>query len=449
MASILRRFLDEGLAGQIARGGAGSFAIKLANTFLGLLSVIMLARYLGPDGFGLYSYVFALVSLLAIPAQFGLPKLVVRETARAQVAEDWARMRGVWRWTTYVVLVLALSMAMLAMIMAWVYSDRFSGLQFWTFACGMVLMPLMALARLRGAALQGLRRVVLGQLPEGVVRPVLFIVFIFSVPALHINTELNAALAMGLHVLASGIAFMLGAWILYIAKPNQLNADLLPIYEVRRWLSAAWPLALIAGMQQINTYTDIIMLGIFIPASEVGIYRVAVQGAMFVIFGLQSVGMFVSPYFARLYAQSDMERLQRLVTLSSRLSFFTAVPLVTVLMIWGTEILGFLFGESYENAYVPMAILLIGQLINALFGSVGMLLSMTGHERDTARGVMIAAFSNVVLNLILIPEYGMNGAAVATSTTLIIWNVLLWRDVRRRMCIDCMAVRIGSVPLKK
>jgi len=72
-------------------------------------------------------------------------------------------------------------------------------------------------------------------------------------------------------------------------------------------------------------------------------------------------------------------------------------------------------------------------------GSVGALLNMTGHERDTLRGVAIAAVANVVLGLALIPLFGLEGAALATAATLIIWNLLLRQAVWGRIRIETMA----------
>jgi O-antigen/teichoic acid export membrane protein len=81
-------------------------------------------------------------------------------------------------------------------------------------------------------------------------------------------------------------------------------------------------------------------------------------------------------------------------------------------------------------------ILAFGQLINVLFGPVGILLNMTGHERDTMRGLTMAAVLNVLLSLTLIPMFGINGAAIASAITLVICNVLLWKSVRKRLDIQ-------------
>ena len=433
--ALLDRIRANGLVGQLTRGGIGSIAIKFSNTLLGLALAIVLARALGPEGYGTYAYVLALVSILAIPAQFGLPRLVVRETAKAQVSEKWGLMRGIWRWSSITALISSVGVAIIAATLAWLWSAHFSQMQLATLFFGLLLVPLMVMGNLRGAALQGLRRVVWGQMPEMILRPGFLILFLLMIIGWS-SQALTASQAMGLHVMAAGTAFIIGALLLFRSRPDPLRAHPMPVYETRAWLMSAWPLALTAGMQQININTDIIMLGFFVPAEEVGIYRVAVQGGLLVVFGLSVVSMFVSPYFARLHVQGDHERLQRLVTIGARAAFFAALPTFLVFAFLGDVIIRFLFGAAYVNAYIPLLILSFGQLINALFGNVALLLNMTGHERDTLRGMAIAAGSNIALNILLIPLFGLNGAAFATALTLLIWNLILWRSVQKRLNIN-------------
>src|SRR5688572_30631473 len=145
--------------------------MKAAATGLGFAVAVVLARALGPEGYGVYSYVYALVLLMAIPAEFGLATLVVRETAKAGALGQWGTVRGVWLWASSAAGILAVVFAAVGGSLAWLFADRFSTAQLATFGWGLALVPLMALGNLRGAALRGLGRVVTGQLPEGVLRP--------------------------------------------------------------------------------------------------------------------------------------------------------------------------------------------------------------------------------------------------------------------------------------
>lgn len=377
----------------------------------------------------------ALVSILSMAAQFGMPKLVVRETAKAHVNKEWGLMRGVWRWASMLSGSFSVGLAAIAIALTLIWGDAFPEMYLGTFFFGLILVQLITFEKLRGAALQGLRHVVFGHLFESVLRPALLIILILMF-CWWGASDFTPLQAMRLHVVAAGIAFFIGAWVLYAYRPVQLCSLPAPVYESRVWFMSIWPLALVAGMQQLNQSTGTLMLGIFETPEDVGIYRVAAQGAMLVGFGLQTVNMFIAPYIARLHAQEDYKRLQRLVTISTRVSFFIALPIVLVWACWGDGIIHFIFGEDYVGAYLPLVILAFGQLINVLFGPVGILLNMTGHERDTMRGLTMAAVLNVLLSLTLIPMFGINGAAVASAITLVAWNVLLWRTVRLKLGIN-------------
>lgn len=425
----------EGLRAQLLRGGMGSISVKLGQTILTFLVSVVLARMLGSEGFGVYSFVYALIMVMAMPAQFGLANLAMRETAKAQADGHWGLMHGLWRWVNTAASVLSFSLLIGAGILAWIFSGYFTLVQIATFAWGMALLPLVLFSNLRGGILRGLRHVVAGQIPEFVVRPGVLVVLVLSVGLLWPNTRFTAPMAMALHVLAGMAAFLVGVGFLWRLRPTSVRRAALSIYDTRAWIASAIPLAFVAGMQVVNRHTDIVMLGFITAAEDVGVYRVVAQGGILVTFGLQAVNMVVAPRFAQLRNTDDMIRLQRIVTMSARASFLIALPVVFCFVIWGSEILQVVFGPEFVRGHTPLVILAFGQLVNAGMGSVGFLLNMTGHERDTARGVAVAACCNIILNLILIPPFGMNGAALATALTLVIWNALLAYSARKRMGI--------------
>ncbi len=434
-----RLFAGDDLRAQLVRGGFGSLALKLASAGLAFALTIVLARALGPTGYGVYAYVFALVSIIAIPAELGLPTLVVRETAGAHADEQWGLMRGVWRWSAAAVGALAGTVALVAGTLAWSLADRFTGEQLATFAWGLLLVPLIALGNLAGAALRGLRNVLQGQLPELVLRPAVFVA-LSAAALLSGSGRFTADTAMALHVAGAASALAVGAWLLARARPAQVARAPLPEYESQRWLGSALPLALVAGMYLIHQQTDIVVLGLFMGSGDVGAYRVAAQAATFVAFGLQAVNTVVAPQFARLYGARDIARLQWVATFSARVILVLTVPVAGLLVFFGEAVIELVFGAAYAPGYAALGILAIGQLFNAAFGSVGFLLNMTGHERDTARGMAIAVAVNLVLNVALIPRFGLEGAATATALTLALWNLLLWNAVRARLGIDSTAL---------
>jgi O-antigen/teichoic acid export membrane protein len=204
------------------------------------------------------------------------------------------------------------------------------------------------------------------------------------------------------------------------------------------------PLAFSSGMGIVTRQASILILGLFVSAADVGVYRVAAQTSLLAAFGLDAVNMVVAPRFATLFARGEAERLQRLVTASARVILAFSLVVTVGFVVFGKPFLRLVFGAPYEAAYLPMVILLAGQLVNSATGSVGALLNMTRNERETAKGMAVAAASNVALNLALIPILGTAGAAMATAASLVTWNVLMWRSVRRRLGVNSLAFHVGK-----
>ena len=437
---------SKGFRAQLLQSGLGTVAVKVGGMGIALAVAVVLARALGPRGYGIYTYVFTLVALMAIPARFGLPILLVRECARAMALSDWAALKSILRWALATTTVVSLALVSVCWVAALIFSKSHPDLEFSTFSFGLVLVPLTGLIGVCGAALSGLRKVVLGQLPEMVVRPGLFLSFIWLTLWFGRDGALSPSLAMALNCLAAAFALIAVLYLLRRALPEELKGEIPLHYEHRRWVGSALPLTFIIGMQFINTQTDILMLGFFVPAEDVGIYRVAIKGAEVAAFGLTAVGTVTMPYFARFYASCEMERLKRLATYSARVMFLFAVPAALIFIIFGRTILSVVFGPEYTRGYYVLVILSVAQVINASFGTIGQLLNMSGHERETARAITIAAISNIGLNFLFISTFGVEGAALATGLTLVVWNLLLWRALRRKLGVDSSIVGLQVRP---
>jgi len=415
----------------------GSMWLKLTSVGLVFLSTVILARMLGPADYGVYSYVYALISLLSVPSEFGLPTLVIRETASGMARQDYAAVQGVWRWSGRMTAIISLSLVCLTGIAVWLFKEPLAGRRLETFAWALALVPLIALGDLRGAALRGLNRIVAGQLPEFLLRPGFYVLFLLGSMLLS-AFSFTAPVAMALYVAASALAFGIGAWLLWRVTPDMVR-QAAPRFENRAWLLSALPLAFIGGMTLINQQASILLQGFFLPDSDIGIFRVATQVSLLASIGLMAINMVLAPRFAALYAQGEMVKLQRLVTSSVRVILVFNLVITIVFVVLGKPFLSQVFGVSYEAAYIPLLILLGGQLVNSGVGSVGLLLNMTHHERETAKGMLLAAVLNVTFNLIFIPKWGIIGSSIANVISLIAWNVLLWWLVRKKLHINSLA----------
>ena len=281
-----------------------------------------------------------------------------------------------------------------------------------------------------GSILRGLRRVVHSMWPVAALKPVAILALI-GVAAIA-GQALSPAMAMSFNIAASVVAALVLCVLMARYWPREagsVDAE----YRTRDWLRALLPFSFLGAASIITQKTDIVMLGWLTTASDVGVYNVVVQGSMLVSFGFTAMNSVLAPTIARLFVQEDMVRLQRLLSVSSIAILAIAVLVLGVLAAFGKPLLTTVFGQEFERGYAALLILGVGQLVNASVGSVGTFLSMTRHENDTLRAIVVAAIVNVVLNGVMIPLYGMVGAAVATMSSTVLWNIMMSVSVYKRL----------------
>ena len=142
-----------------ASGAAGTFALKVASTGLGVVVGVVLTRTLGATGYGVYAWAMAWGTLLLVPSVLGLDRLLVRETAALGSRRAWAELRGLLLWANLTTLGLSVGLAALGCIGAWFAFGHADPPMFRTVVWSLLLLPLSALTKLRQGALQGFRQV--------------------------------------------------------------------------------------------------------------------------------------------------------------------------------------------------------------------------------------------------------------------------------------------------
>ena len=268
---------------------------------------------------------------------------------------------------------------------------------------------------------------------DSVVRPLLilgmFLVLYRIQPATDAHSILQANVLAVLAVLAILASHL---WARLPAAAKQARPD---FSDLRSWLALALPMILISGIGLLLNRTDIIMLGSFMGPAESGVYAIGSRFAELATFGLAAVNTVLAPRISEMYHAGERDRLQGLVAVAVGFSLVFTLCVAAVLGAFGQVLLA-LFGERFPAAYLPMLILLGGQIINALAGSVGYLMIMTGRQREAAIILFAALVVNVGGNLAFIPQWGLQGAATATGLSIAFLNVALLIRVRKHMDID-------------
>lgn len=416
---------------------SASSAIALGNAVLTFLVSFVLARLVGVGGFGVYSLVYVILMLVSIVLHAGLTRLVTRETARAGVREDWDAMWRIWIWSLRVILAFSLGAAAVAVLAILTFDARLEPAFADTLLVGLVMLPLLVLGALGSAILQGLGFVIQGQLPGRILQPAGLVVF--AGIALVVGQQASAGQAMALATLSALIAGLIAAYWLWLRLPKGARGRTFKGHGEPAWWRSMLLLTASVGLLQLNSYIDILVIGMFQPIGDVGIYRVIAQSATISLLGLQAIRQIATPGFVQFHANDNTAGLQSSARRSAQIAFGFATLVAVLGFAFGEFFLGFVFGEGFRPGVTALYILLFTNMLNAYFGPIGALLNMTGHEHLMFRSTAAAAAVNAVLCLAMVPGIGMVGGAISTLISVALWNGLAWFAAHRSLGVDSRA----------
>lgn len=430
---IAARLGVDGDTRQFARGTSVSFLIQGAGAGLIFLSEIIMARILGTGGYGLFATVMAWSQVLVLVVLLGTNNLLLRFVPTYLATADWCSLRGLLRFSARISVLVGIGIVVAVVCGVVVVGERMPDDTRWALLAGFSVLHFSALSLQRQAVLRGLQRVATALIPEMIFRPVLLMTFAGGL-AWGLGRTLSAPAGLAANSAAVILAFLLGWYWQRRTMPVEVGAAS-PVSDAFGWLKVSIPLFVVTCMQLLLVRMDIMILGLLSGRDHAGIYAAGSRVADLIVFALGTANIVAAPMIAALHARGDMRGIQRLLRLLSIGILSVALPVAVMIFIFGGDILA-MFGTGYRNAYVPLQILVFAQLVNALCGPVSYLLAMTGHQRVLMIVLSVAAALNLVLNLLLIPAYGIVGAAIATAVTTVIWNTVLVYVIRRNLGVQ-------------
>jgi O-antigen/teichoic acid export membrane protein len=418
---LLGREESASLRHRLLAGVAGLLSLRVAFGALAFGVTVVLARVLGRAGVGNYNFALAWVTLLGAPAILGLDQLLVREIPAFTLRSDWGLVRGIVTVANRIVLGTSACLIIGTLVVAWFLRDSTPIETLRTLAIATILIPVIALTRLRQATLQSFHRAVVGAVPERLIIPGLLLVFLEAGELT--RTSVTAPFVMVANVVACCVALVVGARLLQRQFPAEARSAT-PAYLTRSWIREAIPIFLLGSVSVVFSQADVLILGSLTGAAIVGPYSIADRSADLLTVVMVAQNAAFASTAASLYSAGDVTSLQRLTTRIARLTVLGTLPAAVVFIGFGHWFLSFFYGAEFGGAWLALLLLSVGQLVNIGAGLNGMLLVMTGQTQSAVRVVGISALINVVLNFVCVPRWGMDGAALANMISLIVWNVL-------------------------
>jgi O-antigen/teichoic acid export membrane protein len=415
---------------RLAQRLAGTvFMIRVASAVLAFGSQVLLARWMGSFEFGVYVYVWTWVLLIGQPLHLGLGTAAQRFIPEYRESGMLDRLRGFLsgsRWIAFagatgVAAVCALGVRLLS---PWL--DHYLIIPLYL-AC--ISLPAYALAITQDGIARSHDWMGLSMVPTYVVRQTLLTGLMAAGYVAHLPMTAETAMIMAaasIWLPTLGQLFVLNARLAACVAPGPKS------YAVGVWLTTAFPILLVEGFYLLLTYVDVLLLQQFRPPDEVAVYYAAAKTLALVSFVYYAVSASTAHRFSEYDVAGDQAGLTAFIRLSIKWTFWPSVAATALLLALGRPLLS-LFGPQFSGGYRLMFILAIGLLARAAIGPIERLLNMLGQQRACAL-VYGAAFAiNFVGCLALIPLFGTAGAAVATSLSLIVESIMLFKVTKSRL----------------
>lgn len=416
----------------LRRGSTLTFGVQVAGAGLGYLLEVVLARVLGPEAYGEYTWVMATVYLLAVVGALGMPKASVRFIAEYRTNRHWQLLKGLFIrglqliGLTGIALVAIVTVAILFLVEspteAWLLLLLF----------GAALVPLRSFLDFEMGVSRGLKKMVLAFAPTSIFRPLLLMGAIGF--AVAIGTEVSSGEALGLTALVYLVLVVGHGFVIWRKLPDESRLSEARFAE-KKWLRVSLPLLLAAASFMLLSRTDVIMLGILSDSRNVGLYNSASRTAQLTGYVAIALNSIAGPLISELFTRGERQKLQELAGRVSAWTFWPSLAIGLGLIVLARPVLG-LFGSEFAAARIPLVVLVAGYVLASSVGSVAYLLDMTGYQDYTAKVVAMSSVLNIVLNVVAIPLLGAVGAAIATITSMMVWNLWLRRTVKRELAIE-------------
>lgn len=407
---------------EILTGSVWALAAKVLATALTLAISVVVARFYGAQATGILAVVQSFLMLATIFTVLGTNSAILRLIPEHIEKYSVTSAFRVYRKMQYLVGGVSLVTGTLLFFFSGLIADKIFSKPHLTYFLSLAaaFVVFNSLMDLNTQAVRGLRLIRVFAFMQ--LLPSTITLFILVVITYYFRAQENPVYA---YLAAIAITALIGVLVMDKSFKVRSQADaLVHDISVTSILSISLPMLMTASMLFLIGQTGVIMLAIFRTEAEVGYYAMAVKLATLTTFALGAVNSMAGPKFSELFHTGKMDELFYVAKKSSKLLFWTTTPVLLGLLLLGKPLLGYFFGADFTVAYPALVFLILGQFVNSVSGSTGMFMNMTGRQNIFRNITFGAALLNISSNLLLIPHFGILGAAFSAMVSVSFWNIV-------------------------
>lgn len=422
----------EKLTKQVAKGGGITFFGRVVGKGISVITVVVLARFLGAEILGLYFLGMALLNLSGMVSRLGLDMGSIRFISIYHGEEDKEKIKGVIFQSLFLSFIVGIFLASTLFFSSDLIAKKiFNNIDLiYVIKLFSVGIPVFSVFMVATVIPRGFKVMKYFVYTSNIFTPLLNIALIlfFFTAGLSIEGAIYAK------ILSFLIGLLLALYYIYRTFPEILDREIKPSFDIQTLLKFSIPLTGTTFLLFLIMWTDVLMIGYFLLPSDVGIYRVAAQIALLLMLLNGAFNSIFAPLTANLYHRKEFDRLDQIFKITTKWIFYLTLPVFLIIIFANQEILT-IFGKEFLDGKNVLVLLGLAHLINAVTSGSRVVLIMSGREKLEFLNTFLIVISNIILNIILIPIYGIIGAAMATGLSIIALNLLRLIEVKKLLGI--------------
>ncbi len=422
----------------VAKGGGWLAAGDLVNYVARFVAALVLARFLGADGYGLYTLTVSLLFLASGLGNLGLDATMERYTAVLTHRGDSRGMWGTLQLGLGITIVSSIITSSIVFFAADAISrglfddDRLASM----FRIGAFVVPFLIATSLLASIVRGFKRMDYSALTENFLQPVVRLTLIFILAI----TGLTSTIALAIF----GISY-LAAVIVLVGLVHRLHPLNRPLRDADRYVKEvatfSFPFWFAGVLTQLRKSLQPVLLGVYSTVANIGIISLVKSANLLGRVAVISIGKALRPTLAVALDQGRDEETGHLYQATTRWTLSANLPIFVLMVLHPVAILS-LFGESFEAGATALIIVAFGELANAASGTCGAIIDMSGLTLVKSINKIFEVAFTIAMNVLLVPAFGLVGAAFAFTISRTVLQIVRLVEVQKLLGFQPYNIRI-------
>ena len=438
---------------------AKSSLIVLVGIFMSkILSYIyriIIARYYGPEVYGLFSLAAIISGFFIVFSALGLNEGLLRYIAFYRGKKQISKIRNILK----ISLTVLFFSGIIAGIILFLASDYISirifhnynlifFLRIFSFA-----IPLFVLSQIFLSIIRAYERIGVYSFAFNILQNFIKVLFLVIFIAFSFNSD------------SISFSYVLGIFSMLIFSyfyckykiPEVFLKD--KFYDkklIKNFFSYSWPLLFFGVAANLLGWIDSLILGYLKSMANVGIYNAVMPIALLLTFAPELFTPLFFPLITKKFSEKSFKTIEQISKQVTKWIFIINLPIFIIMILFPGAIINILFGPEYLIASDALRILAIGALVYTTFNLSSQLISMTGRSKTILVDMVLTSIVSIILNFILIPqkevlflnnETGLIGAALATAMSWVFFSVILVFQTKKYLSITPVRRKMINIAL--